>query len=147
MDFATTLRNAGLKVTGTRLALLELIEKENRHMTADEITQGLHDANVSVDRVTIYRNIERLIKERLLITIHLPGRALHVGLCKRPNDPHHHHVVCISCGQVSETNGCLVLDHWDELRGKIKEETSFELTDHILQYVGLCPDCKNKSRP
>ncbi len=145
MDFASTLRNAGLKVTGTRIALLELILRENRHMTADEITQGLHDSGVSVDRVTIYRNIERLIKEGLLIPIHLPGRALRVGLCKKPNDPRHAHVVCIKCGKVEETEGSLVLDHWDGVKGKIKEETDFELTDFVLQYIGICPSCRNLS--
>ena len=62
LDFPELLRGAGLKVTGTRLALLQLVGTRGRHMTADEITAGLHKIGVPADRVTVYRNIDKLLR-------------------------------------------------------------------------------------
>lgn len=142
MNFPSMLRSAGLKVTGTRMALLKLIAGDGRHMTADEITAGLHDAGIPVDRVTVYRNIDRMIREGLVIATHLPGRALRVGLCTQPEAPHHHHIVCQNCGRVAESDGCVVSTQWSTLKSQIYQSTGFELTDHSMQYIGICPKCQ-----
>ncbi|MCK4305032.1 MAG: transcriptional repressor [Candidatus Eisenbacteria sp.] len=144
MDFAQLLRNAGLKVTNTRLALLNLVEQGGRHMAADAITTGLHAAGISVDRVTVYRNIDRMQQEGILIPICMPGKALSVGLCKKPNGPHHHHIFCSSCGRMEEADGCVVNDNWEAIGRHQMETNGFELTDHRLQYIGICPSCRMK---
>jgi Fe2+ or Zn2+ uptake regulation protein len=145
MDFATLLRGAGLKVTSTRLALLGLLAERERHMTADEITAQMHANGVPVDRVTIYRNIEKMLVEGLLIATNLPGRALRVGLCTQPDSPHHHHIVCDQCGRVAESEGCLVAEHWNSIAAKVRKSTGFKLTGHIMQYVGICSECLEKT--
>ena len=135
------LRGSGLKVTGTRLALLHLVGARGRHMTADEITAGLHRAGVPADRVTVYRNIDKLLRSGLLIATHIPGRALRVGLCTRPRSDHHHHIVCQVCGRINETTGCCVAGQWDQLKKQLGEQTGWILTDHAMQYIGICPEC------
>ena len=135
------LRRSGLKVTGTRLALLQLVGARGRHMTADEITAGLHKAGVPADRVTVYRNIDKLLRTGLLVATHIPGRALRVGLCTRPRSDHHHHIVCQVCGRINETTGCCVAGQWDQLKSRMSEQTGWTLTDHAMQYIGICPDC------
>jgi Fur family ferric uptake transcriptional regulator len=138
------LRQAKIKVTRIRLALLDLLATQGHHMTADEITAALRKAGVRADRVTVYRNIDRMIQDGLLIPTHLPGRALRVGLCTRPEAAHHHHVVCERCGRVAETDGCPVREVWERLSREIHEQGGFTLTDHITQYVGICPECRRK---
>jgi Fe2+ or Zn2+ uptake regulation protein len=144
MEFATLLRGVGLKVTSTRLALLRLLSDRERHMTADEITAEMHTRGVPVDRVTIYRNIEKMLVEGLLIATNLPGRALRVGLCTQPDSPHHHHIVCDKCGRVAESEGCLVAEHWGSIESQVMKSTGFKLTGHIMQYVGICAECLEK---
>jgi Fur family ferric uptake transcriptional regulator len=141
LNFPELLRGAGLKVTGTRLALLQLVGSRGRHMTADEITAGLSKAGAPADRVTVYRNIDKLLRSGLLIATHIPGRALRVGLCTRPGADHHHHIVCHVCGRISETTGCCVAGQWDQLKKRMSEQTGWTLTDHAMQYIGICPDC------
>lgn len=140
-DFPRLLRGVGLKLTKTRLGLLRLVARENRHLTADEITNGLHADGIKLDRVTVYRNIDRMLDAGLFVASFLPGRALRVGLCRHPDAPHHHHIVCRNCGRMAETVGCLLSDRWDLLREEMRTQTGFDLTGHVMQYVGLCPQC------
>lgn len=142
IDFSKVLREAGLKVTSARLALLKLISSEGRHMTADEITDGLRARGVRVDRVTVYRNIDRMIRDDILIHTHLPGRAMRVGFCIQPEAPHHHHIVCQVCGRVDETVGCCIQDRWDAIAAQIQEQSGFKVTGHMMQYIGICRECR-----
>ena len=144
MEYATLLRGAGLKVTSTRLALLSMLAEKSRHMTADEITAELRRGGIQVDRVTIYRNIERMLIEGLLIATNLPGRALRVGTCTQPHAEHHHHIVCENCGRVAESDGCLVAENWDSVETRVQQSTGFKLTGHIMQFVGICSECQNE---
>ncbi len=144
-DYATLLRNAGIKVTRIRIAILELVAATRKHMTADEITAALKNTASSADRVTVYRNIERMVHEGLLVATCLPGKAMRVGACRRPQDEHHHHIVCERCGRVEETEGCPVADTWAQLAPRIRAYSGFELTGHITQYLGICPDCRQST--
>jgi len=141
-DFARQLRKAGIKVTRIRLAILDLVTQHRRHMTADEITAALRTAGVPADRVTIYRNIDRMVHEGLLVAACLPGKAMRVGVCTQPDAPHHHHIVCERCGRVGETDGCPVADMHDELALAVRDRSGFRLTGHITQYLGICAECQ-----
>ncbi len=141
-DQVRLLRDARIKVTRIRIAILDLLGKERRHMTADEITAALKKTGVPADRVTVYRNLDRMIHEGLLIATCQPGKAMRVGACMKPSAPHHHHIICERCGRVEETEGCPVEDAWESLKAQIRTSTGFTLTDHIIQYLGICPNCR-----
>jgi Fe2+ or Zn2+ uptake regulation protein len=146
-EFSRRLRKAGIKVTRIRLAILDLITLRRRHMTADEITAALRESGVSADRVTIYRNIDRMVHEGLLVAACLPGKAMRVGVCMEPDAPHHHHIVCERCGKVGETRGCPVADAHARLTDEIRASSGFALTGHITQYIGLCVECQTRPTP
>ena len=140
-DYAALLRKVGLKVTRCRVAMLEYIEAQGQHATADEITAGLKTAGFAVDRVTIYRNVDRMLQKGLLATIYVPGRAMRVGLCKHPESTHHHHVVCMDCGKVEEVESCFLVDSWDHVCSEVLSASGYQLTGHVMQYLGRCPSC------
>jgi Fur family ferric uptake transcriptional regulator len=146
-DPVKMLRDARIKVTKIRIAILDLLSAERRHMTADEITAALKKAGVPADRVTVYRNLDRMIHEGLLIATCQPGKAMRVGACMRPSAPHHHHIICERCGRVAETDGCPVQDVWDELKRQVRASTDFTLAGHITQYLGICPNCAPAGSP
>jgi Fe2+ or Zn2+ uptake regulation protein len=135
------LRDVGLKVTAIRVALLELITRRAQHMTADEITDALHESGMPVDRVTVYRNIERMLQEGLLAADLQPGRALKVAISARPSRVHHHHIVCDSCGKVTPTDSCYLMENWEQIRTDMLQATGYQLSGHLMQYLGTCPEC------
>ena len=143
-DVTELLRKVGLKVTRTRVAMLNLLASSREHKTADEIVAGLRQQRVPVDRVTIYRNLERMLDVGLLATIYLPGKAMRVGLCTRLDSPHHHMIVCSKCGRVQQVEGCCLSEMWGRVADKIKSQSEFTLTGHVMQYIGICPTCASK---
>jgi Fe2+ or Zn2+ uptake regulation protein len=50
---------------------------------------------------------------------------------------HHHHLVCSGCGKVVDFAGCALTD----LEQRLLEETRFDISGHLLEFYGLCPDC------
>jgi Fur family ferric uptake transcriptional regulator len=136
------LRDAGMKVTRSRLAILDLLAERQTHMSADEITDTLRGNGFRVDRVTVYRNLDRLLDAGILATVHVSDRAMHVGLRSNPGSPHHHFIVCTASGRVSEIDSRFLNDCWDRARERIRAATGWELTGHVLQFVGISPQAQ-----
>ncbi|MCK4412791.1 MAG: transcriptional repressor [Candidatus Eisenbacteria sp.] len=136
----TLLRKSKLKVTRSRIAMLNLLSERQTHMSADEIADAMHASGHPIDRVTVYRNIDRMLEANLLAMVYIPGRAMHVGLRSNPGSPHHHFIVCQETGRIAEIDSCFLGNCWEHARGVIKQANGWELTGHVMQYVGLCPE-------
>lgn len=136
------LREVGLKVTAIRVGMLGLIGQRAQHMTADEITDALHETGMPVDRVTVYRNVERMMRAGLLLADLQPGRALKVALSANPGHVHHHHIVCDTCGKVTAVEKCFFQDNWELIRADVRRLSGYDLTGHLTQFSGTCPDCQ-----
>lgn len=139
---ARMLRQAGMKVTRSRLAILDLLGKRRTHMSADEITDALSGNGFRVDRVTVYRNLDRMLNAGILATVYVADRAMHVGLRSNPGSRHHHFIVCQDTGRVTEIDSRFMEDCWDRAKEAIREATGWELTGHVMQFVGRSPEAK-----
>jgi len=56
---------------------------------------------------------------------------------------HHHYIVCQVCHCAVEFTGT------EDLIGLIHQvegQTNFSVSDHLLQFFGVCPKCQNKSK-
>jgi Fe2+ or Zn2+ uptake regulation protein len=59
-----------------------------------------------------------------------------------PASPGHRHaIVCRACGQAVEFPGCEGLDG---LIARVQQETGYRVQDHLLQLIGVCPDCQGR---
>lgn len=56
------------------------------------------------------------------------------------NTPKHYHMRCRACGRIFDAP-MATLDHLEETLG---DTHGFEAQDHIIEFIGICPDCKNK---
>lgn len=134
------LRQAGLKVTGPRLKILELLEQAStRHLSAEEIYKTLLESGEDIGLATVYRVLTQFET---------------AGLVKRQNfedtysvfelnqGPHHDHLVCIKCGRVDE-----FVDKTIEQRQKIvAKQANYQMTDHSLIIYGVCNKCSKKQK-
>ncbi|MDP8212443.1 MAG: transcriptional repressor, partial [Candidatus Zapsychrus exili] len=59
---------------------------------------------------------------------------------------HHHHLVCTSCGRVVDYTD--FIDEEVELLNQTEKGLSkkydFKITNHLIQFYGLCSECKKK---
>jgi Fe2+ or Zn2+ uptake regulation protein len=51
---------------------------------------------------------------------------------------HGHHVICTSCQQLIEFEGCDL----SAVLVSVERQTGFAVTDHWLEMFGLCPQCQ-----
>ncbi len=118
------IRGRGYKATPQRLAVLAALEAE-QHQRLEEIRARCPEVGL----VTIYRTLDLLAEIGAL-------RRLDLGDGPRYElaEDHHHHLICESCGDVTEFERC-PLD-LGSLRGM-----DFEVSSHTLEIYGRCGAC------
>ncbi len=117
------LKQAGLSKTQARQLILDFLKKHKVLVSAGDIFQALA---ASLDRVTVYRNLEILEKAGLVFKEFSEKEALYYLAEKQ-----HHHITCQKCGYIQ----CLPCDH---IFQKIK---NFSQVKHQLVLSGLCNKC------
>jgi Fur family ferric uptake transcriptional regulator len=119
------IRGRGYKATPQRLAVLGALAAE-QHQSLEEIRARCPEVGL----VTIYRTLDLLSEIGAV-------RRLDLGDGPRYElaEDHHHHLICESCGGVSEFERCPL--ELRRLRG-----VDFEISSHTLEIYGLCADCR-----
>ena len=96
IDAAGRLREAGLRVTRTRLELLGLLDDPGGHRSADELVAAFRSRGTPVPRATVFHVLGALERAGLVIVADAgPGRTLYEAATTW-----HHHLICRACGIV-----------------------------------------------
>ncbi|MBY0369687.1 transcriptional repressor, partial [bacterium] len=100
--FSEKLREAGLKITRSRTALLEALAEGHGPFTPEELFSKL-DPNLC-DLVTVYRTLTTFEEKGLVRRCEFgDGRARYE---LEHGDHHHHHLVCRRCAAVKPLDHC-----------------------------------------
>ncbi len=134
---AIALRRNGYKLTPQRRAVIGTIAASPDHLTPATIYEKVHQERPDIGLVTIYRTLGILAKLGLICELHAGGscRSYTIGAPE-----HHHHLICSSCGEVVDFSGYDL----SPLEERLSRETGFEIEDHLLEFIGLCQNCKAK---
>lgn len=130
---------AGHKVTESRGAVLTSLAGRDSPFTASELIEEIARSAPEVGRATVFRTLDLLIGLGAAERVRLPGGQDGYVLCGLP---HHHHVVCSSCGSVGEVEDRAL----EAAIASAVRETGFALQAHALELTGLCPPC-SEARP
>lgn len=134
----TNLRGHGLKATPKRLAVAGLFLSRRGSMTPEAVWQRLRPQLGELGLPTVYRILEDLVRVGLLTRVELEDRVLRYAVCRAEPGTHHHHLVCVSCGDVGEVEGC---SFEREVR-RVERRTGFRVLSHRLQIDGICSACR-----
>ena len=86
-----------------RNRILELLRSTDRHPTADWLYQQLKNEFPYLSLGTVYRNLGTLIEQGLVKKIHFGSTFDRFEAKTQP----HYHLICESCGNIIDVNGCL----------------------------------------
>lgn len=119
-----------------------LQNNKNKHMTAEEVFEGMRTLGSSVGRTTVYRHLERLYKDGKIRKFLTGDKA---GSCYQLSDTHeqcqsHYHLRCNRCGKLIHTE----CDFLNELAGHVSAEHGFTLDPEKTVIYGICSECKEK---
>ena len=132
-----TFRKAGARFTRQREAVWRLFKGKARGLTILEAAKALKRKGVGP--ATVYRTAALLEGLGLLRRVHDAGGERRF-VASRPG--HYHALVCRSCGQVVDFEGCDL----SLLERLLTTETGFRVEGHHLEVFGLCASCKAVSK-
>lgn len=140
-EFKKLLKEKGLKVTGQRLAVLEVIAScPGGHLTAEEIYDKVKTGSPMIGLATVYRTIQLLMELHLIDRIDLDDGFVRyeIGDMGTSVSGHrHHHLICLECGKVISFKD----DYLEELERRIAQTTGFQIADHEVKFYGRCKEC------
>ena len=133
-DFERTLRRASLRVTSPRVAVLRAVH-DHPHADTDSISAVVReDLGVVVSLQAVYDVLRALTDAGLVRRIQPMGSVARYEARVGDN---HHHVVCRSCGAISDVDcavgyaPCLTA----------ADGTGYEIDEAEVIYWGRCPVC------
>lgn len=131
---ATLLRDAGLRVTAARVAVLTEVA-EGKHLTVDQIATATRSRIGTISIQAVYDVLAALTGAGLVRRIEPAGSPTRYETRVGDN---HHHAVCRSCGAVVDVD-CSVGDppclEPDDAAGFVIDEAE-------VTFWGICPDCQ-----
>jgi Fe2+ or Zn2+ uptake regulation protein len=133
---ATELRNASLRVTNPRLAVLMAVHA-HPHADTDTIADAARNAFGDVSTQAVYDVLRALTTKGLLRRIEPAGSPARYEVRVGDN---HHHVVCRSCSTIVDVD-CAV-DDTPCLTAS--NDHGFVIDEAEVTYWGLCPTCANE---
>ena len=132
---ALALKEAGMKATPKRLAILDMLDGDSAYASPEEVWKRLRERFDSLGLPTVYRNLEELASSGVISKVIPPNRQLYYFFCR--NRDHHHHFVCLSCRKVEDIPSCGI----EALEREVTVKNGGKVLSHILQLNGLCGAC------
>ena len=133
------IREAGLRVTGQRLAVLHALESAP-HSDADEVHRAVLTTLPGFSLQATYVVLAALTDAGLIRRIEPAGSPARY---ERRIDDNHHHVVCTSCGAVEDVD-CV---HGAAPCLAPSSTGGFTVTTAEITFWGLCPACQVTAAP
>lgn len=133
---ANLLHEKGFRFTPQRQLILGAIRRGGGHVTPEQISRAVMRRAPTVNRTTVYRNLDFLCEMRLVVAVQIGGRMYY----ELAGDEPHHHLVCRQCNEVRQLEHRTVKEFFD----KIDREQAFSIDMDHLALFGLCRSCRRK---
>jgi len=133
-DPTAMLREAGLRVTETRLAVIAALA-DAPHSGVDAIVTRVSAQLASTSRQAVHNVLNDLTAAGIARRIEPAGQP---GLYELRVGDNHHHIVCQRCGTVADVD--CVTGHAPCLTPS--QAHGFDLAEAEVTFWGLCTDCK-----
>lgn len=132
------IRALGKKLTKTRKAIVEMLCSAHCLLTAPDIQENLRKKGISVNKTSVYRELEFLINRNIIQQVNISSGAVHYESALHP---HHHHLVCKGCGDITGIDIQELEEHVQNVETRAQQR-GFVVQNHSLEFYGVCADCK-----
>jgi len=132
-----TLRDKDLRVTPQRLAILEYLDDNTDHPTAEDVYNAVRTYHPSMSLNTVYKTLE-VFEDADLVWKFSVGQKQKFHYDS--NTQIHPHIVCAKCGRVDDLS-----DEAEELRRGTEDTLTsegYEVWRVEVNVIGLCEDCQ-----
>ncbi|HHT49362.1 MAG TPA: transcriptional repressor [Firmicutes bacterium] len=139
-EISESLRRKGYRLTPQREAVIKiLLENPNQHLAAEDIYAMVRKTHPEIGMATVYRTLELLSNEKIINQLNFEEGYSRYEL---ESQAHHHHLVCLKCGKITEFNDNLL----EKVEEEIAKEHTFAIVGHLLKFYGYCANCAPQER-
>lgn len=125
-------RDIGLKLTPQRLAILDYLDGNREHPSAEDIYKAVIKKFPTMSFATVYNTLEALKRKGNILELTIGGDKKRFD----PNTSPHHHLICIKCKQIVDIMGAY------ELSIPHGERKNFEVIGSHIEFYGTCNICR-----
>jgi Fur family peroxide stress response transcriptional regulator len=127
-------RGLGLKLTPQRIAIMQYLDGNTEHPSADVIYKSLTKKYPTMSMATVYNTLEVLTNRGYVRELTIEPQKKRFD----PNTKHHHHLMCMACKKIVDVRSAVNVDLSPE------EHDGFEIIGHHIEFYGLCQPCKKR---
>lgn len=127
------IKGKGFKITPQRRAIIDAMLLADKPPTAKEVLDTVRHNFPDVGLDTVYRNLNLLSEIGCVIQINLKNsETSRFEILKQ----HHHHLICLGCGEATCLEKCILERHMDALK-----DQGYKIVGHAFEIYGYCPSC------
>jgi Fur family transcriptional regulator, stress-responsive regulator len=128
------LREAGLRVTAQRMAVLTAIEELTGHPDAEAIRTRAQHITGGLSVQATYNVLRALTDTGLVRCTHVPGVSSRYEIDRHDN---HHHFACRTCGHIVDVE--CVIGAAPCLEASLPD--TYKIDEAAVTFWGKCPQC------
>ncbi len=123
------------RMTAQRRVIIEELDKNRTHPTADELFEKVRQIKPRISLGTVYRNLEILVDQGKARKIEVPGGPMRFDA----RTDEHSHIRCRICGRVDD----IEVEEGTDLKDRVKDDLGYEIVECHVEVVGICPHCRS----
>lgn len=133
-EYSPQLHSLGFRTTQQRMTILHVLRHAGGHLSPTQVYELAHREMPGLTEPTIYRTLEFLAKNGLVLAAHVGNGKIVYELA----EDNHHHLICRNCGASMEVQHAAL----QKLYRQLESSTGYKLDSRHVTLFGLCPDCQ-----
>ncbi len=131
-EILAAFRDRKVRCTPQRFTILDYLNRNPKHPTAEEIYKAINRADPRASLATVYKSLHAMATAGLIREVTVEGNAVRF----ESNIEKHHHFVCERCGKVEDID-------WFDVPALARRNRLGRRTMHQYEVVirGLCSSC------
>lgn len=138
-------KNCGFRMTLPRQVIMEVLDETSEIITAEDIFMKVHQEYPGVGIATVYRTLNMLTEMGLVTRYDFGDGKARFELAENTDESIHSHVlICKSCYKAVKYSDFSEEEKelFHNIESKLEKKHGFKISNHIVQYYGLCEKCR-----
>ncbi|MDY6787843.1 MAG: Fur family transcriptional regulator [candidate division WOR-3 bacterium] len=137
------MRNRGYRMTSAREAILDVLSKETKHLSAKEVYSKVLLIEPGTGLTTVYRTLETLSEMGIVNKIEIGDKTSRYELI-REGHRHHHHIICTNCSKVIDYDDFMEEEQemFCKLEKELEKKYNVDIKGHNVQFFAICKECR-----
>jgi len=130
-----------LRSTAQRRLIVDTFFDGVEHVTIEDLLALVRQRDRGIGYATVYRTL-KLLAECGVASERRFGDGLSRYELADDASAHHDHLICVSCGTITEFEEPRI----ETLQDEVAATFGYKLTSHKLEMYGVCPHCQKAKR-